>query len=444
MFRTRLLLALVLLVFLGTRLWLLLAFEAEMPDTSYYAVLAAQGVDLKHVAYRDFKVEYPPVAWWLIAGARKLDSEPPLNPKATPAEFKAFVQRYSSRYHAELFLADTICFGLMLLIGRIVLPTRQWVLPAAYTLVTIAQPHLIYDRLDTVLLMFFLLFVYGWLRSLENSRAANLWATASYLFLGLGISFKIVPVIFVPFLLLADVWASGSVLRFAGRFLALAVGTLVPFLVYIPSAGWGVATLFQYHSERGTHLESIWSSIMLVAAKFGVPCSTYNSYGGWNLAGDWSTPLKTVSSVAMVASAAAVGLWALLRGNRFDRRLALDTAILVLVNTSVLSHVYSPQYLIWLMPLALLLAINIFPRHWTIWLAFAVLAVAIVGISGWLFPYLYPALIKLQWLPVVLTITRSVCLVLFALLMNIPFFVKYGFIPWRAGKPAPDALALAA
>ena len=102
------------------------------------------------------------------------------------------------------------------------LPTAQWVLPAAYTLLTVAQPHLIYDRLDIVLLMFFLLCIECHLRSLENSaanfgklsrarnRRAELWGMASYLFLGLGISFKIMPVIFVPFLLLADLCAAGS------------------------------------------------------------------------------------------------------------------------------------------------------------------------------------------------------------------------------------------
>ncbi len=376
--------------------------------------------------------------------ARKLAGEPYLDQTSTREEFADYVHRYTWWYHAELFLADTICLGLMYLIGRFLLPAAPWVLPAAYILVTTGQPHLTFDRLDVVLLMFFLLCIYCWLRSLGDSSGANLWATASYLFLGLGISFKVVPVVFVPFLLLADVWGSGSVLKFAGRFLALAVGVLVPFLVYVPSAGWGVLKLFQYHSERGTNLESLWSSIMLVAGKFGVPCHMYHSHGGYNLAGDWSSTLKTVSGLAMLGMAASLGLWGLLRGRCYDRRLALDTAILVLVNSTVLSHVFSPQFLSWLMPLSLLLALNIFPRHWAIWCAFAVLVAVIVGISGWLFPYLWMELVDLKPLPVDLCITRSACLVTLALLLDIPFFVKYGLLPWRAGKSAPDALAVAA
>ena len=182
-------------------------------------------------------------------------------------------------FHAELLVADTISLVLMFLIGRKMLPRAPWVLPGAYTLLTIAQPHLLYDRLDIGLMMFFLLFIECWLRSLEKSSAANLWAMASYLFLGLGISYKIMPVIFVPFLLLADWWAAGSAWKLAGRVFSLAVGALGPFLVYVPAAGWGVLTLFKYHSERGTNLELIWSSIMLAAARFGVPCSVYHSHG---------------------------------------------------------------------------------------------------------------------------------------------------------------------
>ena len=59
----------------------------------------------------------------------------------------------------------------------------------------------------------------------------------------------------------------------------------------------------------------------------------------------------------------------------------VDTAILVLVNSTVLSHVYSPQYLNWLLPLALLLAVNILPRNWIVWSVFVILISAIVGIS---------------------------------------------------------------
>ena len=60
----------------------------------------------------------------------------------------------------------------------------------------------------------------------------------------------------------------------------------------------------------------------------------------------------------------SLGLWALLRGKRFDRRQALDAAMLALLNITVLAHVISPQYLNWLLPLAILLALSTLPGAW--------------------------------------------------------------------------------
>ena len=157
-----------------------------------------------------------------------------------------------------------------------------------------AQPTLIYDRLDLGLLMFLLLSSYCWLisaslaesRSLEARAAANRWAGASYFFLGLGISYKILPIYFVPFLLLADLRAFG-LSKIAGRVLCLLVAALGPVLVYVPSAGSDVLSLFRYHGEQPINLESIWSSMVLVARPLGVACDVSYTYGGHNLEGDW-------------------------------------------------------------------------------------------------------------------------------------------------------------
>ena len=171
---------------------------------------------------------------------------------------------------------------------------------------------------------------------------------------------------------------------------------------------------------------------MLVAAKFGVPCEPYVSHWGWNLAGDWSETLKTISSVSLLAMAASFGLWALLLRQAIQPAAALDTAILVLYNCTLLSHVFSPQYLNWLMPLAVLLALNIFPRSLALWSLLAALVVAIVGISSWLFPYHWHEFRLLQAPEVDVAVIRCACLVALGLLLNIAFFARYGLVPWRA------------
>ena len=146
----------------------------------------------------------------------------------------------------------------------------------------------------------------------------------------------------------------------------------------------------------------------------------------------------------MLTAGAVAGAVARLRGQRFDRRLVLDSGILALINNTVLSHVFSPQYLIWLLPLALLLALNIFPRGRAVWVAFAVLAVAILALSGWIWPYHYQELTRLQNAPVAVVVTRSACLLSLAVLLNVCFFARYGLVPWRAGKRAAGTLAATA
>jgi hypothetical protein len=52
----------VLLVFALTRIYLALFFEPQLTDLRVYFNYAVQGVDLKRTAYKDFAIEYPPVA----------------------------------------------------------------------------------------------------------------------------------------------------------------------------------------------------------------------------------------------------------------------------------------------------------------------------------------------------------------------------------------------
>ena len=168
---------------------------------------------------------------------------------------------------------------------------------------------------------------------------------------------------------------------------------------------------------------------MLLARTFGVPCEISHSHGGYNLMGEWEPAWKAVAIALAVASSLALGLWALLRGQRFDRRTALDSAYLALVNSTVLSTVFSPQYLNWLLPISLLLAMSILPKRWVPWSAFATLAIVIVGITSWLYPYHYSigeGLVKLAPFPVALSEIRSACLVELALGLSLYFLARHG------------------
>ena len=193
------LLSLVLIAFLATRFWLLSEFTASGTDAILYGGFARLGVDCGQIPYRDFEIEYPPVAWWLMAAPRVMASERYALPTLLHTTTWEFLANYFWWFHLELFIADTLCLGMMFLVGGPPSCAAQGVLPAAYVALSAAQPNLIYDRLDIVLLLFSLLCAYCWLRSPEASPFTDRWACASYLFLGLGISFKIMPALWAPF-----------------------------------------------------------------------------------------------------------------------------------------------------------------------------------------------------------------------------------------------------
>ena len=108
----------------------------------------------------------------------------------------------------------------------------------------------------------------------------------------------------------------------------------------------------------------------------------------------------------------------------------------------VLSYVFSPQYLTWVVPLALLLGLDVLPRRPGPWTVLVLLIAAVVGISSLLFPYLYFELLKLKPWAVTLAVVRSTCLIVLALMLNTAFFAKYGFSEVRSGRPAIEPPAV--
>ncbi len=435
LFSREALLSAILVVFLASRFWLMTGFTAMASDTRLYGLLARLGVDCGATPYSDFRIEYPPLAWWLIAAPRLVASEAYPSPKLSPTLEAEYVASYQPTFQCEVLVADVLCLVMTLLVGGLISRRAQLALPAGYTAITLAQPHLLLDRLDVVLLLLVLGWVYCWLRSLDASSAEDRWARVSYLLLGLGVSFKIMPVLFAPFLLLAD-WRGQKLCNLTGYLGALTLGAVGPFLIQMRTAGWYVFYLFKYHGERSIHIESIWGSLLLLAREFGFPCQVTETHGGVNLVGPLEPKLKIAAVVLTAAAGIGLGGWALAQGRRFDRRTAMDCGYLALINSTVFATVMQPQYLNWLLPIALLLALDDMPKHWVPWSLLVSLMAAILGISGWLFPYHYmdaAGIVALAPLPVALVETRSVCLVAMAVLLNVCFFIAAGSPPPATG-----------
>lgn len=203
--------------------------------------------------------------------------------------------------------------------------------------------------------------------------------------LALAVAAKLYPAVLVP-LALAWVW------RRRGRRAALEWGALVAavvavcFLPFVVLAPGGVAHSLGTQLSRPLQIESLGSSALIAAHHvFGVGLRVVSSHGSQNLAGGAADAAAAVSTVLQLA--ALVVVWALFaRGPATRERLVVASAAAV-ASFVAFGKVFSPQFLIWLLPVvplvrrqaawlllvaALLLTQVWFPhRYWPLALAFA-------------------------------------------------------------------------
>ena len=412
----RLLLSLAAAVFIASRLWWYAEFGSEYQErfNAFFGYAAHRGIDLGKTVYRDFDFEYPPLAWWLSALPRLAESERYPKENVTFEEMIRFRTNYFHAFHVELFLIDLACFALMFGIGRQLSRRAEWLLPTAYSVMTIAQPQLIFDSLDLALCAFFLAASFCWLRSIGPGRAAARWALAAYALLGLGVGLKIFPVFFAPFWLLAD-WRAATKKQWFARAAVFALAAGAPFALYYAIAGPGVFTLFKYHAERGIQFESPWGSLMMLDSRFGRPCAAVHSHGSFDLVGYGDGAFKAAASLLSIAMPGVLWIWAAWK--KIDRRAALDAAIACLLAAVAVSRVYSPQYALWYLPLAMIGGVGLFAGRWPAWLVFTVLAATILGASAWIWPDHFQELSRLEQPAVAVALARSACFVGLALLL---------------------------
>ena len=217
--------------------------------------------------------------------------------------------------------------------------------------------------------------------------------------LGLAVSAKLYPLVLVP-LAGVYVWrragARRTVLALAA-FLLVAAAVVAPFAVYDLH---GVASSFRSQAERGLQVESLGASLLLVADRVGL----YDAHvvrttgvAGRNLAGSLPDAVAVVTLV--LEAAAVVAVWLLYARGR-DGRSRLPVAFAAAVaGFLAFTKVFSPQYLVWLVPLVVLTGS---------WVAVALTGASLLLAQAWFFHY--HALFRLAW-PVWLLVVRDLLVV---------------------------------
>jgi hypothetical protein len=229
--------------------------------------------------------------------------------------------------------------------------------------------------------------------------------------LGLAVTAKLYPLVLVP-LAAIYVWSTVGRDR-ALRSLAVLVGVVVlvmlPFAVLAPRGLWDS---FHAQSSRGLQIESVGAAILLAAHQLGVyDAAVVRGTTGAvtrDLAGSFPDALATLSSILQLAAVAAV--WLLFsRGPRNAERLLIASAAAVTAFL-VFNRFVSPQYVVWLIPLVLLV-----PGRTGI-AAVAIVGASLVLAQIWFFHYSHVfQLESITWLVVLRNVALLALYVLLVL-----------------------------
>ncbi len=331
--------------------------------------------------YRDFAVEYPPLALIFF-----------LLPRLATA---------TSATYAMAFAVETLLFGLvgltLVVLSSLRLNIPPWKSAAAYTVFVLMVGPLSAGKYDIFPAVIVLLALHAALS--DRNKAAGAWLAA-------GAMTKLYPAFLLP-VLIAHFWRNRCVACVKSAVLAFAATAgliAIPFLLASPGGLLGSIT---YHAVRGVQLESTYSTLLILGDKLGLlSVEPHVSFGSWNLTGTTADVVAYLSVLILGLALVATyrSMYRRIHSGSYTARELLTYSALVITVVLAASKVLSPEYLIWLVPLVPLLS-GTFSR--LAWIVFA----AIVLLTYSVFTLLYVQLIWFQTAAVLVLLLRNVLIV---------------------------------
>jgi Glycosyltransferase family 87 len=304
--------------------WLEQGQLSDVPVYAHYSGLVRGGA----VPYRDFKFEYPPAA--------------------LPA---LLLPAYMSWSYATSFavLMGACGAGCIAAAGSALRAVGAGAVRTWAALLAIGvSPLLLGSLFDTRFDLWPTLLAAGALAAIVRERAA-----ASGMLLGLGFAAKLWPAALLP-IAVVHLWrrsGRSSGLVAAAAFVVVATACFLPFAILAPD---GLRAMFADQLDRPLQVESLGAAVLMAAQHLGMhPTATVDSHGAQALSGHGAGLAADLSAALEIVS--VVVIWAF-----FALRRTVTGETVLLAAAAVLSaliafdKVLSPQYLVWLVPFALL------------------------------------------------------------------------------------------
>lgn len=359
-----------------------------------YANRVMQG----QIVYRDFVMEYPPLALLFF-----------ILPRLITANYS---------YYAFAFIVEIVLFDLLglFLVAKLAQRLNRSLMTSLtiYTLALVTIGPLMADRYDLIPAVLTLLAIYAFCYGKQK---------IAWVMLALGTMTKVYPAIIAPIFLLYNLRYK-QYRRILSGTITYAVASVIivaPFLLLAPK---GFLYSFGYHVERGLQLETTYSSILLLGHSLGlVSVKLEFAFGAWNVVSPAADNLARLSELLLLLALALV-YWRFYHAQREGAVPQSDLTVdqlgtgnlingsfLAILAFLVFGKVLSPQFIIWLYPLVPLVAGR--ARNWT-WVAF----IFIAFLTYYIYPLHYFELMALEQSAIMILVIRNVLLVgLFILLL---------------------------
>lgn len=344
--------------------------------------------------YRDFPMEYPPLALLFF-----------ILPRLITSSFQA----YDVAFTLEMFFFDLVGLFLIAAISR-----RQglnlWVTLGIYTIALAALGPIVSQRYDLIPAIMVLLALYAYYRG--NNK--TFWAI-----LALGTMTKLYPVIIAPLFLMEYVrhsqyrYVRDGIITFALVTAALAI----PFAVLSPG---GFLESFGYHVQRVLQIESTYASFLLVSHSLNPALQLVFDSGSWNITSPVADILALVSPLVLLLFLVVI-YWfyrnvivaesPVMPPDKSDILRLVNFALLAILAFIITGKILSPQFLVWLYPMLPLVTGRMRNLIWVIF-------VAIGAMTYYVYPMHYAELVNLERTEIVVLLLRNLMLLsLFAILL---------------------------
>jgi hypothetical protein len=381
----------------------------------------AYGQWLGHLPYRDFMIEYPPFS--IVPFVL-----PAMLPLLFPGNFANELELYRNAFWLQMLVLDLAGLWLFSLAFRRFAPSlAMWKGLAIYTLCLAAVGTIVAQRYDLLPAVLTLLSLYAYAQGRHKLAGLSL---------ALAVVAKLYPIVIVPILMVAY-WRRRAFREMAwagAAFVATMAAVIVPVVL---SSGTGLLESLLYQGERGLQVESLYAvpyelaafaNLFLVRTRFDHQSVHINAIG--------SDVIASLSFVILVGALLLV-YWSYFRQSKDSaegedsEELTFRFAFLAILAFMLTSKVFSPQFMIWLLPLIPLLQKG---RSYFTWAVYIVAG----ALTMYVFPHSYPEFLSFQFLPVLgLAARNGLMVVLFVSLLR-PELVR---VPALERWPLPRRLA---